>query len=117
MKLTLLTLPLSTNSLYAHVGRHRFLTSRAETNKEAMGWEVRSQYHGKPLEGPVRLKIALYWPDARNRDVDNIKALLDACTGILWADDGQIADLHITKAVDRKNPRVEMEVSTLNLVL
>ena len=34
----------------------------------------------------------------RRDDVDNIKALLDALSGILWLDDGQIADFCISKA-------------------
>jgi Holliday junction resolvase RusA-like endonuclease len=42
--------------------------------------------------------------------VDNIKTLLDSCNGILWADDGLIADLHIMKAYDKEQPRVEMRV-------
>ena len=111
MTLTLLTLPISTNSLYGQAGgRQRFLTERGRRNKEAMAWEARSQYRGRPLEGPVAAEITLYWPNRRNHDIDNIKSLLDACTGILWKDDGQITDLHLMKSVDKEKPRVEMRV-------
>jgi len=52
-----------------------------------------------------------HWPAGQAKhDVDNIKALLDACAGILWADDGQIEDLHTMKGFDKENPRVEMRV-------
>jgi crossover junction endodeoxyribonuclease RusA len=110
---TLKTLPLSTNHLYAQRGAQRFLTSKARTNKEAMGWEARAQLKGKPLEGPLALDVCLYWPDRRKHDVDNIKSLLDALTGILWLDDGQIEDLRVRKYYDKKAPRVELELFEL----
>jgi crossover junction endodeoxyribonuclease RusA len=114
MTLKFLTLPVSTNNLYAHTGRKRFMTQRGKRNKEAIGWEARTQYRGKPLEGPLFVLLALYWPDRRKHDIDNIKVLLDALTGIVWDDDGQIADLHITKAYDKAKPRVEMAVEALS---
>lgn len=107
--MTLRTLPLSTNRLYR--GR-RFLTIEGKTNKEALAWEMRAAWRGKPLTGPVALDIALYWPDGRRHDLDNIKGLLDAFTGILYGDDSQIEELRIRKAVDRINPRVEIEITT-----
>jgi len=108
--LTFRTLPPSTNHLYAQRGNARFLKPEVRAAKEAIGWEARSQYHGKPLTCPLAVSVALYWPDRRKHDVDNIKALLDACTGILWEDDGQIIDLHITKDFDKEAPRVVMAV-------
>lgn len=101
-------LPLSTNRLYR--GR-RFLTPEGKANKEALAWEARVNWRGNPLSGPVALDIALYWPDGRRHDVDNIKGLLDAFTGILYEDDSQIEELRVRKAIDRANPRVEIEVS------
>jgi Holliday junction resolvase RusA-like endonuclease len=110
MTLRFLTLPVSTNHLYMQHGSRRFMDPRAARNKEAIGWEARGQYRGKPLEGDLAVKLALYWPDRRKHDVDNIKGFLDALTGILWEDDGQITDLHITKAYDKKEPRAELAV-------
>jgi Holliday junction resolvase RusA-like endonuclease len=78
--------------------------------KEAIGCEARSQYHGAPMTSMLAVSVALYWGDKRKHDIDNIKALLDALSGIVWADDGQITDLHITKAYDKARPRVEMRV-------
>lgn len=112
-RITLKTLPLGTNNLYGHAGHRRFLMPKARVNKEAMSWEARAQFKGAPLTGPLKVSVALYWPTRANHDVDNIKALLDSMTGILWEDDGQITDLHITKAYDKANPRVELELSTL----
>lgn len=108
MRLTILTLPISTNNLYAHVGRHRFMTGRAKANKEAIGFEARAQYRGKPLSCDLKAEVVIYWPTKRQHDVDNIKALIDACTGILWEDDAQISDLRLRKGYDKANPRVEL---------
>jgi len=114
MTLTFQTMPLGTNNLYINGTRGRFLSPKARENKQQIAWEARSQYRGKPLEGPLAVEIWLVWGDRRKRDVDNIKALLDACTGVLWADDSQIADLHIIKHYDKENPHVEMRVWPLN---
>jgi len=105
--MTIKTLPISTNRLYR--GR-RFLTSEGKANKLAVAWEVQSQWRGKPLECPVRLEIELWWPDARRRDLDNVKGLLDSFTGILYVDDSQIQELSISKGIDRSNPRIEVRL-------
>lgn len=50
-------------------------------------------------------------------DTDNIaKAVLDAGNGVLWNDDAQVADLHVTKLIGAQGeaPFVEIEVSPLN---
>lgn len=103
--MTLRTLPILTNRLY---GGRRYLTAEAKVNKEALGWEARVEWRGKPLTGPVALDIALWWPDSRNRDIDGVKGLLDAMTGILYEDDAQIVELRIRKGIDRTMPRIEI---------
>lgn len=111
MTLKFLTLPVSTNHLYMQRGSARFLDPRAKRCKEAITWEAMAQYRGRPLEGPLKAEINLFWPDRRKHDVDNIKVFLDALTGIVWEDDGQIEDLRIRKDYDKAKPRVEMTVS------
>lgn len=110
MTLRFTTLPLSTNALYRAVNGRSILSAKGRANKEAIGWEARSQYRGEPLKGPLAVTVDLYWPTRRNHDLDNIKALLDACSGILWLDDGQIVDLHTKKGFDKANPRLVMTV-------
>ncbi|GAO38351.1 Holliday junction endonuclease RusA [Sphingomonas changbaiensis NBRC 104936] len=114
MTLTFLTLPISTNQLYRVFQNRSILSARGRSNKDAIAWEARAQHRGKPLAGPLAVEISLFWPDRRKHDIDNLKALLDACTGILWDDDGQIADLHTMKEYDKANPRVEMRVWELS---
>ena len=44
-------------------------------------------------------------------DIDNFNKLaFDACTGMVWEGDSQIVELHITKAYDKANPRIELIV-------
>ena len=111
VKITLHTMPLGTNNLYAHRGRFRFLTTKAKLNKAAMAREARMQFAGPPMEGPLEVLVQLYWPTKANHDVDNIKALLDALTGILWVDDGQIVDLRVRKHYDKGNAHLTLQVS------
>lgn len=110
MTLRFETMPLSTNALHGVYQGRKILSARGRTNKEAIGWEARSQYRGQPLKGRLAVEISLYWPTKRNHDIDNIKTLLDSCTGILWHDDGLIEDLHIMKAHDKTDPHVDMRV-------
>ena len=111
MKLIFKTMPLTTNSLYAHTGRMRFMTQKGKDNKETIAWEARTQYRGKPLEGFVALKIDLCWPDRRNHDIDNsLKALFDALTGIIWKDDRQIMRIEVEKFYSKGNASVQMEI-------
>lgn len=110
------TLPPSTNHLYGRGqhGRIGYLLPKVREAKEALQWEARSQHRGRPLGGDLAVEIQLVWPDKRRRDVDNVKILLDAMSGILWDDDSQITDLHILKDVDKADPHVEMWVWELS---
>ena len=110
MKITLTIPNISTNRLYTynrHTGR-RILTDRARATKEAWAWEAKDQYKDEPLAGSVHAEVALYFADRRRRDLDNIKALIDAMTSILWTDDSCITDLYIKKRVDPEKPRIEI---------
>lgn len=110
-KITLKTLPISTNAIYR--GR-RFLTNKGKANKLRMAWEVKGQWNDVPIKGDVFVEVSLFWPDKRRHDVDNIKALLDSLSGIIYEDDSQIQHLVVRKAVDKKRPRVEIIVAPLD---
>lgn len=111
MKLVFETMPPSTNHLYGRTRRGGVsLLDNVRQAKEDIGWEARQQFHGDPLSGPLSVDVTLYWSDRRKHDIDNIKALLDALTDIVWEDDGQIVDLNIHKRFDKERPRVEMAV-------
>lgn len=86
------------------------------------------------MEGPLHVKLSFFlckpkylpkkptpkhpyvdWPVGRKHDLDNLaKVVLDACTGILWNDDGQIVELELSKGWALDNPEgVEIEVTEL----
>jgi crossover junction endodeoxyribonuclease RusA len=112
MKITLKIPNVSTNKMYTTsktTGR-KILSDIARVTKEGWQWEAVSQYKGEPRKGDLAVEIYLHFPDKKRRDLDNIKALLDSMSKILWNDDSQIVDLHIRKYVSPNNPRIEIIV-------
>lgn len=108
--ITIKTKPISVNAIYT--GR-RFLTSAGKSTKEAMGWEIKSQWKHRPLTGDVSVLVYFYVPNNRS-DIDNfLKGFLDCMTGIVWKDDHQITELHAFKIIEKKNPRIELEIEDL----
>jgi crossover junction endodeoxyribonuclease RusA len=82
--------------------------------KQDWQWQAKSQWKGGPLPGDVHMTAHLYHGTKRERDIDNFsKLLLDALTGIVYEDDSQIVSLTITKAYDKENPRVDVEIHTV----
>lgn len=116
IRLTLTTMPPSTNHMYGNRGGGIFLKPEVRAAKEAMGWEARAQYRGEPLAGRLKVSVKLYWKDNRKHDTDNNKALFDALNGIVWLDDGQIEDLRVQKFHGQDNPRVEIEVAPMHRI-
>ena len=52
-----------------------------------------------------------YYGDKRKRDIDAyLKILLDAMSGIVYADDSQINEMHLFKEVDVENPRTIIQI-------
>ena len=101
------TPPPTINQMYQ--GR-RFLTKDGKAAKEAMAWEIKSQFRGESLSDNVSVNVVFYFKDNR-KDIDNcLKALLDSITGLIWKDDRQIRELHVVKEIDKDNPRTEITV-------
>lgn len=72
------------------------MTREGKALKGQYQWEAKSQWKGVPLQGDVAVRIAFYFKTRRKRDLDNQnKLVLDALTGIVYADDSQVADLHL----------------------
>ena len=102
MKIVIPGNPISTNRLYR--GR-RFLTKEGEQIKDLYACEAYRQYKGKPLTGPVSVKVRVFLATKHRRDLDNIlKALFDAMKGILWIDDAQVVSIQAEKLVKAGGP-------------
>lgn len=103
--------PLSTQNAYLQHGKIRFMKKEAKERKEQYQWEARSQWKGFPLKTELGIRIRLYFGDKRRRDWDNFHKLsMDALTGIVWEDDSQIREAHITLHYDKQKPRIEIEI-------
>jgi Holliday junction resolvase RusA-like endonuclease len=93
---TLIELPYppSLNHYYRHVGNRVLISKQGREYREAVMAIVR----GLPtIEGKIWLRLYIYPPDNRRRDIDNmLKALFDALTvGGIYEDDSCIRKLDI----------------------
>lgn len=60
------------------------------------------------------MAIWVFWPDARKRDTHNCHKLLgDAFNGLLYEDDSTVLIRDMDYQIDRKQPRVEVELFLL----
>ena len=104
--------------------RPRFGNGRAYTPRKTRAWEHQIGWYAKlamgglpPILGPVSVTITAYLPvpkalkvvnsrHIKKPDLDNLtKAALDACNGIVWADDSQVYHIVASKVYDDK-PRL-----------
>lgn len=90
--------PPSINHYWRRVG-HRTLISREGRRFREHVVTILAARRITPLSGALEVKIDVYPPDNRRRDIDNVqKALLDALQqGGAYLDDSQIIDLHARK--------------------
>ena len=94
-------------------GKPRIIKSvEAEGYATRCYWVAKSQIR-QPLTGPVCLDMTIYFPNRRG-DLDNrTKQLFDALEGVVFANDRQIEHYSVTRAIDKKNPRVEIQVTAI----
>lgn len=63
------------------------------------------------LVGPVGLHLEFFMPTKHIVDVDNlVKGVSDSLKHICYEDDNQVTEVHAFKDLDKRNPRVEVEV-------
>ena len=109
--ITLYTKPVSVNQKYNIANGRNILSKKYRDAKEALKWEIKSQWHKEPLDEDVCLNIIFYFGNKRKNDIDNLlKCLLDSAEGILFTDDSLVTELHCYKEYDKENPRVEVTV-------
>lgn len=109
-----LTLPLPTllNRLYRVGGGRVYKTQQAMTYRWAVKAAALDAGIEAPLRGPVAVTLRVYFA-RRGCDLDGVlKDGLDAMQGVLFENDRQIHALHLFKDYDRKNPRMDVEVTS-----
>lgn len=107
-----LSLPPSVNHYLRHTRNGTYKTQDAKSWQASSGYLARRWWgQREPLAQKLVLRCWVYWPDNRRRDCDNLtKCLADALTGIVWADDCYVLPQYMDYQVDKKNPRIEVEV-------
>ncbi|MBQ7704489.1 MAG: RusA family crossover junction endodeoxyribonuclease [Selenomonadaceae bacterium] len=93
--------------------RGTFLLKRSQQFRKDFQTLLRAAFHGTPLSEPLSVTLHFYKPiktTARTYgDIDNlVKAVFDACNGILWLDDRQIVEMQCYK--HKGAGKIEMEV-------
>ncbi len=98
---------------------HVFTPKRTRDFETRLAWLARNQYKGKPLSGPIELRVTFYMRAPKKRvrtfpsvkpDLDNLIKCKDALNGILWEDDAQIVRLNAQKVYSSGAGQIHMDV-------
>lgn len=90
------------------------LSKEYRAKLKAMKAEVASQVRGEPTTDPVALEVVYHPPDRRRRDCHNYdKAIMDALTGSVYADDSQVVEWRGRKMPPTKQARAVIEVTPI----
>lgn len=93
------------------------LSKEYRAKLKAMKAEVASQVRGEPTTDPVALEVVYHPPDRRRRDCHNYdKAIMDALTGSVYADDSQVVDWRGRKMPPSKQARAVIEVTPVAMM-
>ena len=106
-------------SMLVSDNKHRsFIASREDHKaykaaRDAMHAEALKQCTGGVITGEVELRVTVWVPDMKRRDIGNLrKALTDALSGAAYGDDSQLAAEHwLRGGLDRDHPRAEITVT------
>jgi len=94
----LLPWPPSVNNYWLARGNTRFISAAGKAFRRDVA-DICADANVIGLEGRLAVHVALFPPDKRARDIDNIlKALLDACEHAgCYVSDNQIDELHVIR--------------------
>ena len=106
--------PPSVNT-YWRMFKNRMILSKAGRQYRANVEAQFAESTHEAMTGPLQITIAIYPPDKRRRDIDNVqKAILDSLGHCgVYEGDSQIVKLTIEKFGQRKNGLVEVFVEPI----
>ena len=105
-----LPFPVSANRYWRNFNGRMVISPEARAYKEQAAWLARAA-GTEPLSGSVAVTLRVYRP-AKRMDLDNaVKILLDSLIGVAYIDDSQIVRIVAERYDDKRNPRVEVEVT------
>jgi len=108
--------PFTVNAQYIRKkGAARYiLSNEARAYGDSVGWQVKTQWRGKPLQGDLEVSFYYYFGDNRRRDHLNFnKILADRFNQIVWNDDSQMKISHHYTEYDDVQPRIEVFIKVL----
>jgi len=108
--LTLPYPPSTNNMFFTTPTGHRAKTSKAKDFAEEVGKSARIVF-SQPVTVPVEVSLVFHPKRGLGLDCGNVeKAVLDACTGIVWRDDSQVWRLVIERGAVIPGGRLVMVV-------
>lgn len=109
--------PPSINAYYVCVAAGRKILSKAARayRREAVQLISIGPYRRANLQGDLAMRISLHASDRRKHDNDNtLKALLDAIEHAgIYANDHQVADLHVIRGERRAEASVVVDIKPI----
>jgi crossover junction endodeoxyribonuclease RusA len=104
--------PPTVNHYWRRVGSRTLISAEGRRYRERV-IDAANLRNITPCSGSLDVSVAVYPPDRRRRDLDNIlKALLDALQHAgVYEDDSQIDELHVTRHEIVRGGRVDVIVS------
>lgn len=112
MRLTL-PYPPSANRYWRSFRGRTVVSAEARNYKREVAKACKAAGLVEPLSGEVALSVTVYRPILRGDLGNRLKVLEDALNGFAWHDDEQVARIHMERHLDRAEPRVEVEVQSL----
>src|SRR5438045_4109745 len=118
-----LPLPPGVNNLYVSVNGRRVLSGEGKRFKAQVAARLDEMRHGGELpeamlgalrSGYLSLFVDFYFETPMRRDLDGgLKITQDALCEALGINDNRVVDIHLTKRVDPRRPRIEVELETI----
>ncbi len=116
MKLELNCVPPTSNHIWKPRGNGKgnYLTDEGRSFKDLVAYMAAAKWKSLPSKKLFMFEVVLVFPDKRKRDVDNYhKILQDALEGVVYENDSQVIDLHITKMFG-KEAKTTIKVQEIN---
>lgn len=106
--------PPSVNHYWGQAGNRRFIGKKGQQFRLAVA-EACADSKVQALDGKLSVHVALYPPDRRRRDIDNVlKSLLDACEHAgCFENDNQVEELHIVRQEIQKGGRCTVLITEI----
>jgi crossover junction endodeoxyribonuclease RusA len=118
-----LPLPPGVNNQYATVNGRRILSADARRFKGEVANRLQSLRFSGHLtaemltalsSGYLSLFIDFYFATPMKRDLDGgLKITQDALCESLGINDNRVVDIHLVKRIDPRNPRIEVQIETI----